>query len=176
MTKFSENIKDFKSNLDFGAEHKISLKRIPKSEAGIQPGSIVFFRYYYRSERTLERILRPFISRPYRVALVVANQRGTGVFTSTRHNLLMSCFILQEGNTLTVDGAETKKIINDLYKERDKASYSAVIDELKQLFPEDKYRTFNLASMSNNIWGITLSKEAESKIKDDVQSGKEDKT
>lgn len=102
-------------------------KLTPISPTFLNPGDLVFLKY----DRDLF----------FRVVLVVSNKKGSGVFLSSRGNLLVSCF------QLNVSPEITSVILNKLYKNRVLASYRTITSGLRSLLGKDRYRTFKL----NNI-------------------------
>lgn len=104
----------------------------------ISPGDLVVFNYKLKDKETGK------ITNGQRLSLVVSNDRGQGFFISTRHNLLMSTFKLDDA-----DHAVNAIILKNLYKNRAKCNYYRIIDSLSVILGSDSYRTYNVAKTGN---------------------------
>lgn len=121
---------EYLQNLNHSGETQIS--RIPKSVGYITPGSLLFFTY------NDDGFLKD------RLALVVSNLRGNGIFISTKYNRLISCF------RLTDVSPETGAIIlRHLHRNRRVHNYYFLTDALQPIFPKDSYRTYNISKIDN---------------------------
>ena len=144
MLKLSKQTRDFLTNTAIGASKVIS--KVPDGSTGyIEPGGILFFRYYLPPTQAGPRGAQPRPgSHQQRVVLVVRNRRtSSGVFTSTRNNVLLSCFRL-EGNSELI----TNTIVENLYKKRRRASYWGKIKtSLIKILGKGNYRTYNTQNM-----------------------------
>jgi hypothetical protein len=118
------------------------LKRNPVSSSAIKPGDVLVFNYFYIDKLSRNR-------KNERLVLVVKSKRAsTGVFTSSRGNILLSCFNLgfKSEGTITI-------ILDQLYKNSKDSSYTKInenqINGLKALLGIHNYRTFKFSNMKN---------------------------
>lgn len=109
------------------------IRPIPKSAGYLTPGAVVLFKY------DIDGVVES------RLALVVSNQRGNGVFTSTRGNRLMSCFRLTD-----VFSEVGSIILRHLNRNRRLNNYYLLADSLTPIFNKESYRTYNL----NKVTGL----------------------
>ena len=120
---------------------KLQAPRIAPSAGSLQPGDIVTFNYKL-PPNTSPKI--KYRSRGTRLALVVSNNSGNGVFVSNPGNRLVSCFTLSK----TPAGIRDV-IITKLYKKRRLSNYYKIIASLKTILGKEMYRTYNLNNLSN---------------------------
>lgn len=106
---------------------------IAKSTGFISPGDVLIFRQIpggrqknYPSDNIVP------------VVLVVSNQRGKGIFLSTRSNMLLSSYHI---NHLSPELAVS--IIKTLYKKRKESNYYKISASGLKAIIGDNYRTYN---------------------------------
>lgn len=99
---------------------------IPKSSGYISPGDVL--RFSYDSELVN--------------VLVVATKQGNGMFLSTRNNMLISCFKLDESPEVVLN-----IILRSIYKDRGIATYQIIQKSLKSILGKKSYRTYKLQGM-----------------------------
>jgi len=71
--------------------------------------------------------------------LVVTVSRGPGMFLSTRSNILLACFKLDD-----ISESVLKIITRSIYKDRGLASYKIIQKSLKSILGEKSFRTYNI--------------------------------
>jgi len=135
MANFSDEIKETLLNLGQSAEGAVARK----PHSGFMPGDIVLFNYPPLSEQ--------------RMTLVVSNKRGSGIFISSRGNKLVSCFRLNDASSEILP-----IILQNLYKNRKKASYSGILKGLSALLGSRNYRTYKLNNM-RHLYNVNLNME-----------------
>lgn len=106
---------------------------IGKSAGFISPGDILIFNQVPggRQKSYPSDNMNPIV-------LVVSNQRGKGMFVSTRDNLLLSCYHI---NHISPELAIS--IIKVLYKNRRSSDYYRISISGLQAYLGDNYRTYN---------------------------------
>jgi hypothetical protein len=120
---------------------KTTAPKISRSSGSLGPGDLITFSYHL-PPNTSPKIKAA--SRGARIALVVSNNSGEGVFTANTGNKLLSCF------TLTEVGPEIRElIVTKLYKKRRLSNYYKIIKSLKSILGKDSYRTYILNKLSN---------------------------
>ena len=107
-------------------------KRVAVSPSLASSGDLLMFSY--AGSRAMDRVV-----------LVVGNRKGSGVFLSTKRNLLLSAF------QLSADTEILRIIIKKLYKRKDIARYDKIIAGLSAILGRSNYRTFMLSKISNPI-------------------------
>lgn len=83
-----------------------------------------------------------------------------GIFLSSRNNILLSCYKLDdvgEDESDTASSAILKKILTALYNNRGIAQYKYALAVIGDVVGEDNFKTYNL-SMTGRITKITLDK------------------
>lgn len=123
---------------DIYTEYFGNAKFIAVSLTGIKAGDLIYFDYDNSS----------------RLGLVVKSQR-TGIkghFLSTQDNTLLNVFVLE---SLTSGMFEI--IINNLYRNRVRATYKNTPRLLGVFMGKDNFRTFNAARIKN-LYNIILPK------------------
>jgi hypothetical protein len=127
---------------------------IPKSYGFISPGDVLAFDYVY--------IDRSGVSKgDYVTVLVVSTDRGHGIFTSTKNNKLLSCFILD-----TVSDSVLPMVLTNIKDTRKEISYYSLKKSLSSLFGIWNFRTYDLSKI-RGLQKINLEKTIlDDKIKD----------
>lgn len=111
-------------------EWKAKVKSLAQSASSVRPGDLLAFKYPKEDNHS-------------RISLIVSCDRGLlGYFISTRGNMLISCFKIEQ------IGSVTNEIIKNLYKNRSKASYHSIKRSLTTLLGTSAYRTYILNHMS----------------------------
>lgn len=129
MAKQAKNFKDFISAVGEGLGRSMSSKPVPRSVGYISPGDVLVLRY----------------NGSYEVVLVVANKRSSsGIFLSSRNNILLSCFSLSTKSPQIIN-----LVLDNLYKNRKVASYQNIKSNLSVILGVSSYRTFKLNKVSN---------------------------
>jgi len=119
--KFNYEPDDFLKKIDH--EDPSFLALIPKSTGYISPGDVL--QFVYNGEMVN--------------VLVVTVSRGPGMFLSTRSNILLACFKLDD-----ISESVLKIIIRSIYKDRGLASYKIIQKSLKSILGEKSFRTYNI--------------------------------
>lgn len=105
---------------------------------GLFPGDILRFNYSDGTER---------------LGLVVKSKRApNGKFLSSRNNLLLNIFLLEDISLPMLD-----VIVNTLYRDKNRCSYSNSPKILGAFFTRDSFRTFNLKKVSR-IYKIEINR------------------
>jgi len=99
----------------------------PKSKFSITPGDVFAFKYRR--------------SRLYRLMIIMQVKRGPGMFISTRNNLLVCGFKLNELKD------STGILLNRLYKNRLSSDYYLIKRLYSHLFGLENFRTYKLSDM-----------------------------
>lgn len=141
------NVESRKILLDFlgGLGHKsIALRGpIPRSAGYISPGDVFTF-HYKPNEFGRDDFPHPLV-------LIVANNRGKGIFTSPAGNKLVSAFTLSRVSPTTA-----AIILKSVYRNR-AIDYNSIIGVLHR-FLGDEYRTYRLNYM-NELEEVLIKKE-----------------
>lgn len=116
---------DFLKKINHESPNFTSL--IAKSSGFISPGDVL--RFGYNSELVN--------------VLVVATKRGNGMFLSTKSNMLVSCFKLDESSESVL-----RILLRSIYKDRGLANYYIIQKSLKSILGKKNFRTYNVTSMS----------------------------
>lgn len=98
---------------------------IAKSSGYISPGDVLQFSY-----------LSELVS-----VLVVATDRGNGLFLSSQNNMLISCFKLDD-----VSESVLNIILNSIYKDRRLANYQSIKKSLVSILGVNNFRTYKLTT------------------------------
>lgn len=129
----SKQIKRFISKALGGST--VVIRPAIKSVEAVAPGDVYLFRYHLNPKGGT-------FTRGQRVVLIVSNNRGPmGSFVSTRNNLLLSCFRLNEGEEKIGE-----LLVENLYKNRDKCNYYKIKESLMAILGTDSYRTYKFNS------------------------------
>jgi len=147
MPVFTKRIRNFFSDLNQATDAQAS--PIQRSAEIIDPGDILVFKYPEPLTKKLGRIP----TTETRIVLVVSNQRGNGVFNSTKGHKLVSCFRLDLASSAIIS-----IILKRLYKNRRSASYLKVKQGLVAILGTEQYRTYALAKM-NSMYSMTINTE-----------------
>lgn len=112
---------------------KVKAYSVPRKAEHFAPGDIIYFSYPEDGKGPLKQ----------RIALIVSCNRGpTGLFISTRYNLLLMCFELDSKFDALI-----KVIVRTLYKRRRKSNYYKVIKTLTEFLSVENARTYDLKKM-----------------------------
>jgi len=108
------------------------------------PGDIVYFRYVLRDKNGKW-------TRDERIALIVSCNRGPGgFFISTRNNMLLASFKLDNRDPEIVGF-----LLKSLYKNRRACNYYKIIDALSVILGKRDFRTYKVKS-SYNVHEFTV--------------------
>lgn len=116
---------------------------IPKSAGYISPGDV--FTFYYKPNQWGRN------DNPHPLVLVVANDRGKGIFISPTGNRLVSAFSLNR-----IQPGTAAIILKQLYRNRN-IDYYGIIGLLHR-FLGDEYRTYNIRYM-NELEEVLIDKK-----------------
>lgn len=104
----------------------------------LKPGDVVYFRYTLKNEEGMW-------TRGERIALIVSCNRGPGgFFISTRNNMLLSSFKLDNR-----DPEIAGFLLKSLYKNRRACNYYKVIDALSVILGKRDFRTYKVKNSYN---------------------------
>lgn len=108
-----------------------------KSPSVIAPGDLIFFSYRPMSRPTAESV-------PY-LCLVVSNKRsqGNSMFRAKSGTKLLSAFDISSASEEVVS-----LVLKRIYKNRQKCSYSKIVNGLKTIFGAESYKTFNVLNVT----------------------------
>ena len=125
MRKITRQIQIFLKNF---VGDSTGIGRIPKSAAFISPGDVLMLTYP-KSKGPPETV----------IVLVVSNKTGSGLFISTKKNILISCYRIDQSHTQVLE-----IILGALYKNRKSSSYSKIKSSLSTILGSSSYRTYKL--------------------------------
>lgn len=120
---------------------KPTAARAARSAGSLQPGDLITFGYKL-PPNTSPKI--KVASARTRLALVVSNNSGNGVFVANTGNKLLSCFTLTDASPVI-----RKMVIDKLYNKRRLSNYYKITKSLVSILGKDKYRTYILNRLSN---------------------------
>ena len=124
--------------------------RVPETTGNFAPGSIVAFNYLFTSVQEFKRRLRnPSKAEENTefggkiIAVVVSNKRTkSGVFLSSKRNLLLSAFKIYRPNSGVIN-----LILNSLYNHRERSTYRSIKTGLGLILGLSEYRTYDLGKV-----------------------------
>ena len=127
MTPDKRNPNRDKFLRDINHENESFISPVPKSYSYFSPGQVLNFNY-------------PESGNIW--GLVVEDERGPGIFISTKGNKLVCVFKLTNSPPETVNF-----VLKAIYKDRRLATYSNVINGMIAIFGRNSFRTYNLSKM-----------------------------
>ena len=126
---------------------------IPRSYSYINAGDVLSFDYRYIDKSGAGK-------GDYVTVLVVSTERGDGIFTSTKNNKLLSCFILD-----TTSESVLSMVLSNLHDK--KISYKNVKASLSSIFGSWNFRTYDLSKI-RGLQKIKIDKDI---LEKNIESG-----
>tara|TARA_R110000850_G_scaffold109890_1_gene222984 strand:- start:483 stop:917 length:435 start_codon:yes stop_codon:yes gene_type:complete len=138
--RFSKEVLNFLKEI--GGPVKKRMTPITPSASTMGAGDVLLFNYKHRGEVGKLEADRLFL------VLTIRRAKTTGIFTSTKANILVF------GMNLNSNSAAVGIVLENLYMKRRRPSYYGLIKEaLIALLGKNSFRTYNIQSM-----GITIRK------------------
>jgi hypothetical protein len=134
MRRFSKETLQFIK--DLASEVKLEIALIPQSKSYVSPGDVLIFNQIVVNGRASTW---KYVTNPNPVVLVVSNQRGNGIFLSSRNNRLLSAFHINQLSPEMV-----VNILKLFYDNPYNADYYKISNSGLAAIIGENYRTYNI--------------------------------